>query len=87
MPFKDGTGPLGAGPGSGRGRGACTGRRSGFGQGIGAGRRNRLGQRQVGGSTPDQQAALVSEASFLETQLAKVKRQISTLAGEKDVKE
>ena len=87
MPFKDGTGPQGAGPGSGRGRGACAGRRSGFGQGAGAGRRNRLGQRQGGGSTPDQQATLESQASFLEAQLAKVKRQISTLAGGMDVKE
>jgi hypothetical protein len=88
MPFNDGPGPQGAGPGSGRGRGACVGRRSGFGRGVGAGRRNRFGQQQGGGSTPpDQQATLESEASFLEAQLAKVKRQISTLPGEMDVKE
>lgn len=38
MPGMDGTGPVGAGPMTGRGLGACTGRGAGWGYGLGRGR-------------------------------------------------
>lgn len=80
MPFMDGTGPLGNGPGSGRGRGLCPGPRRGFGQGAGFGGRNRLSFNPQGAS--DAKESLTQQASVLEQQLERIKQQISRLEGE-----
>jgi len=45
MPNKDGTGPEGKGPKTGRGLGNCEGPNAGRGLGRGLGRRNRQGRR------------------------------------------
>lgn len=84
MPYRDGTGPMGNGPVSGRGRGRCSGGRGGMGQGFGAGRRARFGQPQ--GTTPvsNDQSALSDQQSFLEAQLASVKRRLAALGGGKE---
>ena len=83
MPFKDGTGPLGEGPatGRGRGRGPCAGARTGSGLGRGAGRRNRFGQPQGGSSNLDQKSDLERRAGFLQSQLERIKRQLAELSG------
>ncbi len=59
MPFKDGTGPRGEGPMTGRGRGDCTGRWAGAGQGLRGGRRNRFGMQR--GRAAGQAGAVASE--------------------------
>lgn len=81
MPFKDGTGPLGEGLGTGRGRGPCAGARTGSGQGRGSGRRNRFGQTQGGSSSLDQKSDLERRAGFLQSQLERIKRQLAELGG------
>jgi hypothetical protein len=79
MPFMDGTGPLGEGPGSGRGKGRCAAGTRGAGRGIGLGRR--LGRC----AARDPKTALEQEASFLERQLDRIKRQIQGPGGGKAV--
>jgi len=77
MPFMDGTGPLGNGPGSGRGRGVCTGARRGFGLGAGLGRGNRCGM----GFGRDRQATLEQQASMLERLMGRVRQRMSRSQG------
>lgn len=80
MPFMDGTGPLGDGPGSGRGRGMRAGAQKGSGRGLGpCGRGARRG---VGlGPQQDPKAVLGEQASFMERQLDRIKKQLSGLIG------
>ena len=85
MPFMDGTGPLGDGPGAGRGRGKCAGAQRGSGRGLGpcgrgAGRGVGLGQQR------DRKAVLGEQATFLERQLDRIKKQLSGLIGEQPSK-
>ncbi len=80
MPFMDGTGPLGNGPGAGRGRGMRAGAQKGSGRGLGpcgrgAGRGVGLGQQQ------DPKAVLREQATFMERQLDRIKKQLSGLIG------
>lgn len=79
MPFMDGTGPLGNGPGAGRWRGVCGAGRRGAGQGTGLGRGTGRGmglcQQRANAAAPDQKAA------FLERQLDRIKRQLAGLGG------
>lgn len=57
MPNKNGTGPMGNGPMSGRGMGRCGGGRgAGQGRGMGLGRRNGLAQSGNGVQSEDVQA-------------------------------
>lgn len=76
MPFRDGTGPFGEGPGTGRGRGMCAGGRRGFGQGRGLGRRGGRGrglnQQREASARPDQKAVLEEQASRLKSQIDQV---------------
>jgi hypothetical protein len=85
MPFMDGTGPLGNGPGAGRGRGTCGGGRRGVGQGTGlgrgTGRGTGFGRQQANGAAQDPKTALAQQAGFLERQLDRIKRQLSGLGG------
>ena len=85
MPFMDGTGPLGNGPGARRGRGMCAGARRGAGQGRGlglvTGRGRGFCQQQAHAAAPDRKAVLEQQASFLERQLDRIKRQLSGLSG------
>ena len=85
MPFMDGTGPLGNGPGSGRGRGMRAGAQKGSCRGLGpcgrgAGRGMGLGQQQA------RKAVLGEQASFMERQLDRIKKQLSGLIGEQPSK-
>lgn len=88
MPFMDGTGPLGNGPGTGRRRGPCAGGQRGVGRGMGLGRGRGagsgpgFGQQQALGAGQDRKAVLEEQAGFLERQLERVKRQLSGLGGE-----
>lgn len=88
MPGGNGTGPMGAGPMTGRGLGRC----AGFGRGRGTGFRNRFWAR--GGNfaqfqpaavmTKEQQLqSLRQDAEILETDLKEVKSQIEQLQTEK----
>jgi hypothetical protein len=83
MPFMDGTGPLGNGPGAGRGRGMCGGARRGVGQGTGLGRATGRGmgfrQQQRNVAVPDQKAVLEQQATSMERQLDRIKQQLSSL--------
>jgi hypothetical protein len=84
MPLMDGTGPLGNGPGAGRGRGMCGGGRRGVGQGAGLGRGTGRGmgfcQQRASGTAPEK-AVGEQQATFLERQLDRIKRQLSGLGG------
>jgi hypothetical protein len=77
MPFMDGTGPLGNGPGAGS--------RSGIGQGMGRGRETgcRMGvcQRRASVAAADRKPMMEQQAGLLERQVARIKRQLSGLAG------
>lgn len=83
MPFKDGTGPVGDGPGSGRGRGSCAGRQGVRGPGSGAGRQSRFrGGRGSGAQQQNSKSALEQEAGILEIRLDKIRRQLAGLGDE-----
>jgi hypothetical protein len=82
MPFMDGTGPLGNGPGSGRGRGMCAGARRGAGRGSGLARGGGRGFGVGASSQADQKAALEQQAGVLESQLDEIKQRISRLKNE-----
>lgn len=84
MPFRDGTGPMGNGPASGRGRGGCFGGRRGLGRGLGAGRGGRFGWQQGYSTAADERTALDDEQGFLEARLASVKRRLAALGGKKE---
>jgi hypothetical protein len=93
MPFGDGTGPLGQGPGTGRGAGFCSGfavsgsssRGSGIcgrGRGGGRGWRNRQGAFgwPVGPpSQDDELGALKAQAGFFERALDGIRKRIEGL--------
>ena len=81
MPFMDGTGPLGNGPGGGRGLGMCGGGRRGTGLGSGTGRGMGPCQQRSNLAAPDQRSVLGARANFLERQLDRIKRQLSGLGG------
>jgi hypothetical protein len=55
-----------------------------LGQGFGAGRRVRFGQQQGSAPASNDQSALSDQQSFLEAQLANVKRRIAALGGGKE---
>ncbi|MCX6650874.1 MAG: DUF5320 domain-containing protein [Methanomassiliicoccales archaeon] len=80
MPYKDGTGPMGAGP-IGRGMGPCyaDGRTSGMGFGIGRSRRGGFGGRcyPAGTLKVDQRQTLEMEMEMLENRLKVLKDQLS----------
>lgn len=71
MPFMDGTGPLGKGPGSGRGLGVCAGAGRGFGRGAGSGRGNRRGMGIGRRGAPDEMPVLERLAALLEQRLGR----------------
>ncbi len=89
MPYRDGTGPMGAGPMTGRGFGYCragAGFSRGPGMGMGYGRK--LGAWGVDPSTPNfafapsvelQKQALITQQKFLEARLEALKAQIDAL--------
>ncbi len=93
MPFKDGTGPLGQGPRTGRGAGFCSGfavpgsmNRGGglFGRGRGGGRGRRNWQGAFGwpcGPTSqyDELGALKAQAAFFERALDSIRKRIEGL--------
>jgi hypothetical protein len=93
MPFGDGTGPLGQGPGTGRGAGCCSGfaapgsgnRGGGFfgrGRGGGCGWRNRQGAFgwPFGSPVPgDEIGALKAQAGFFERVLENIRKRIEGL--------
>jgi hypothetical protein len=85
MPFRDGTGPLGQGPRTGRGAGACagqggTGRFGGRGLGMGRG----LGRGFGGlGYTPDQERFwLESQVKSLQAALQSIIERLDALKKE-----
>lgn len=76
MPFMNGTGPEGAGPRTGRGRGRCAGgNRRGSGQGFGRGRRGWCSQ------MADDRQWLEAQAGFLERKLESLRERLRA-AGE-----
>jgi len=89
MPRFDGTGPTGAGPGTGWGLGPCgAGMRRGFGRGLGYGRG--LGWRRPWGYYPtptytqkDEKEILKADAADLEEELKAIKARLAELEGEK----
>jgi len=75
MPYQNGTGPMGAGPRTGRGLGPCGAgfsRGRGFGQGFGRGR--------LGGYGPYQEST-ANETKSLEEELKAIKERLSELKG------
>jgi hypothetical protein len=90
MPFMDGTGPLGNGPGEGRGRRMCAGARRGLGQGMGlglvTGRGKGFCQQRANGAAPDQKAVLEQQATLIERQLDRIKQRLSSRGGEQPSK-
>jgi len=88
MPKFNGTGPMGYGPGTGRGMGFCEG-------GMGYGCRNsgcsqRLGWRKFFGNYPDSASSkkeetemLSEEAGLLEEELKTIKSRLAQLKGQK----
>jgi len=94
MPRFNGTGPLGQGPGTGRGLGPCgagTGSRRGWGRGYARG----LGWKQFWGygageyeaqpqiSKKEEKEILENEAMSLEAELKSIKARLSKLKGQK----
>jgi hypothetical protein len=73
MPGRDGTGPLGKGPMTGRGAGFCgAGRRAGGGFGRGRQVRNRAWRREVSGVDPEV-SDIQSRVEALEAALEKIR--------------
>jgi len=72
MPYKDGTGPLGAGPRTGRSLGPC-------GSGLRRGRVGRGSRRTV----KDEKKVLEEEAKCLKEELAAVEKELDALKDEK----
>lgn len=98
MPNRNGSGPMGAGPMTGRGMGRCAtgaasspqGGPSGQGMGRGGGRgrcggfaARRGSQGSVQQSTEDNAAALEREAELLETRLSGLRQRLDALNGRK----
>ncbi|HBG28213.1 MAG: hypothetical protein A2Y10_19745 [Planctomycetes bacterium GWF2_41_51] len=86
MPSGNGTGPMGAGPMTGRGLGRCTGFvAGGFGRGRGMGLRNRFGARNPRFqpapviTKEHQLQSLRQDAEILEAELKEIKSQIEQL--------
>lgn len=80
MPGLDGTGPLGKGARTGRGRGKCVGTDNfvrGQGLGLGLGSRRRLGNANVNSS--DELTLLKEQAKVLQEGLDNVNQRISEL--------
>jgi len=81
MPLMNGTGPLGNGPGSGRGYGMCAGSRRDFDPRTRPGLQGRGGmkmrRRMRGRSAMDRKTALEQEASWLERRLDWIRQQAS----------
>jgi hypothetical protein len=70
MPNKNGTGPMGNGPMSGRGMGRCGGgRAAGPGRGMGLGRRGAFPQAPVNEAAVDEVQALKDRIAELEKKL------------------
>ncbi len=83
MPYRDGTGPQGQGPRSGRGQGNCAGQ-GGTGRGFGRGRGRGAGRgfgRGLGG------VSTTEGSSWLETQLANLQAAIEKLTERLDTKQ
>ncbi len=88
MPRKDGTGPMGAGSMTGRGRGPCAGGSAGYGTGggLGMGRRNGCGRgfgRQFAQDCPQSDASqkdlLTEQKRILEERLENINKRLDTL--------
>jgi len=75
MPNKDGTGPLGGGRVSERGRGCCTVQQRGLSQGCRPGRRSRFGRPWISSAAGDPKAAPENKAGYTEGQTADPGRQ------------
>jgi hypothetical protein len=84
MPYRDRTGPLGAGPGTGKGFGPCAGGnspwygfRGGFGAGRGFGSRGRgMGR---GGFAVFPPAAQINEKEYLDSEINMLEKHLETL--------
>jgi hypothetical protein len=79
MPFMDGTGPLGDGPGAGRERGMCGGARKRAGQGMGRVRRTGFRPQRPSLEAPGQTAVLRRRAGFIARQLDRIRQQLSCI--------
>ncbi|MGI6173590.1 MAG: DUF5320 domain-containing protein [Christensenellales bacterium] len=92
MPRKDGTGPMGAGPMTGRGRGPCADGSVGYGAGYGAGYGFGMGRRRGCGRgfgrqfAPDfpqndvsQKDLLTEQKRILEERLENINKRLDTL--------
>ena len=81
MPNRNGTGPAGTGPATGRGMGPCgTGLRRGRGRGLGRGffgRGFNLGK----WTKEDEKSALIEEEKMLSNDLSQIKEEIKELNG------
>lgn len=87
MPFMDGTGPQGKGPGSGRRFGQCAGAQADFDlttQQQMQGRGMRMQRRLRGRAAVNQMTALEQEAGWLERRLNWVRQQASDLSGKRE---
>ena len=79
MPYKDGTGPMGQGPMTGRGMGPC-GRGAGFGRGRGFGRG--MGYRcayPITLSKEEQKKILEAELEDIETEKKEIQKRLEEL--------
>ncbi|MFP5211593.1 MAG: DUF5320 domain-containing protein [Acidobacteriota bacterium] len=87
MPFMDGTGPLGNGPGSGRRFGQCAGAQADLGSATQQrlqGRGMRMQRRLRGRAAAEQMTALEQEAGWLERRLDWIRQQASGLGGKRE---
>ena len=85
MPYRDGTGPQGAGPLTGRGLGSCgqglaRGRGGLFGRNLGLGRGLGFGRRWT---QTDERATLDEEEQILKEELAQIQEERKTLKSKK----
>ena len=87
MPRFDGTGPAGAGPATGWGRGPCG---AGMGRGAGMGAGRGFGRRRFWGSYPgvalepkQEKGILEDEVAILEEELKATKKRLAGLKGQK----
>jgi hypothetical protein len=90
MPRYNGTGPMGAGPGTGRGMGPCGGGQAygrggaGRGQGRGLGWRRFWGYYPAANPTKKEETEMLSEeAAILEEELKAAKARLAQLKGQK----